>query len=61
MLEKISLSKLQQYLSQDAELLLLDVRTFQEYQKSHVSGAISVPLHEIRRNASELPRDKKLL
>jgi rhodanese-related sulfurtransferase/putative NIF3 family GTP cyclohydrolase 1 type 2 len=61
MLDKISLSKLQQSLSQDSELLLLDVRTFQEYQKSHVSGAISVPLHEIRRNASELPRDKKLV
>jgi putative NIF3 family GTP cyclohydrolase 1 type 2/rhodanese-related sulfurtransferase len=61
MLDKISLSKLQQSLSQDSELLLLDVRTFQEYQKSHVSGAISVPLHEIRRNASELPRDQKLV
>ncbi|MHA2030193.1 MAG: Nif3-like dinuclear metal center hexameric protein [Candidatus Hodarchaeales archaeon] len=61
MLEKISLSKLRQSLSQDSESILLDVRTFQEYQKAHISGAISVPLHEIRRNASKFPRDQKFV
>jgi rhodanese-related sulfurtransferase/putative NIF3 family GTP cyclohydrolase 1 type 2 len=60
-IKQISYSKLQQSMSQDSELILLDVRTFQEYQTGHIPGAISIPLHEIRRNTSKLPQNKKLV
>ncbi|MFQ5979658.1 MAG: Nif3-like dinuclear metal center hexameric protein [Candidatus Heimdallarchaeota archaeon] len=45
-------------MSQDSELILLDVRTLQEYQTGHIPGAISVPLHEISRYASKLLQNK---
>ncbi|MHA2304259.1 MAG: rhodanese-like domain-containing protein, partial [Candidatus Hodarchaeales archaeon] len=48
-------------MSQESELILLDVRTFQEYRTGHIPGAISVPLNEIRRNVSKLPQNKKLV
>ncbi|MHA2232809.1 MAG: Nif3-like dinuclear metal center hexameric protein [Candidatus Hodarchaeales archaeon] len=48
-------------MSQDSELILLDVRTVQEYQTAHIPGAISVPLYEISRYASNFPQNKKLV
>lgn len=48
-------------MSQGSELILLDVRTLLEYQTGHIPGAISVPLHEIKRNASNLPKNKKIV
>ncbi|MHA2294363.1 MAG: rhodanese-like domain-containing protein, partial [Candidatus Hodarchaeales archaeon] len=60
MLKKISISKLQELMAHDSELIILDVRTFQAYQAGHITGAMSVPLHEISRNASKIPRNKKI-
>ncbi|MHA2291651.1 MAG: Nif3-like dinuclear metal center hexameric protein [Candidatus Hodarchaeales archaeon] len=48
-------------MSQDSELILLDVRTLQEYQTGHIPGAISVPLLEIRQYARKIPQNKKLV
>ncbi|MHA2225556.1 MAG: Nif3-like dinuclear metal center hexameric protein [Candidatus Hodarchaeales archaeon] len=61
MLEKISLSKLRQLLIDKSEMILLDVRSTNVYKKGHISGATSVPLHEIGQYAPKLPQNKPIV
>lgn len=37
------------------EFSVLDVRQRQEYQGSHIRGALTIPLHELQRRMSEVP------
>ena len=43
-----------------ADALVVDVRDPAEYDAGHVSGAINVPLSQLRRRYEELPRDRPL-
>lgn len=54
---RISAAELQAALAADA-VLIVDVRTREAYDAVHIVGAISLPLEEVARAASELPRDK---
>ena len=38
--------------------LVVDVRTTREWNAGHVEGAVHIPLGELARRASELPRDR---
>lgn len=40
--------------------IIVDVRSAQEYAAGHVAGAIHIPLDEIRRRLTELPKDKTI-
>ncbi|HPZ89684.1 MAG TPA: rhodanese-like domain-containing protein, partial [Flavihumibacter sp.] len=40
--------------------IIVDVRSAQEYAAGHVAGAINIPLDEIRRRLTELPKDKTI-
>jgi rhodanese-related sulfurtransferase len=40
--------------------LILDVRNLGEYAKGHVSGALNIPVDELRARLSEIPRNKSL-
>jgi NADPH-dependent 2,4-dienoyl-CoA reductase/sulfur reductase-like enzyme/rhodanese-related sulfurtransferase len=40
--------------------LILDVRDLSECQKGHIAGATHIPLHELRRRMTELPRDRDI-
>lgn len=42
-------------------MLSLDVRTPAEVAEGAVSGALAIPLQELDRRFSEIPKDKKLL
>ena len=48
-------------LSQKEGALFLDVRTPAEVAEGAVSGALAIPLQELDRRFSEIPKDKKLL
>jgi rhodanese-related sulfurtransferase len=37
----------------------LDVRLIEEYEMGHIEGALPIPLHEIKKRASELDRDAR--
>jgi len=39
---------------------LLDVRNPDEYDKGHVNQAVNIPLNDLRRRMSELPKDKEI-
>lgn len=46
---------------QASETVLVDVRSAAEYAKSHIRGAVNIPLEEMRQRHSELPRDKPIV
>jgi NADPH-dependent 2,4-dienoyl-CoA reductase/sulfur reductase-like enzyme/rhodanese-related sulfurtransferase len=39
---------------------VLDVREPEEYERGHVSGAVHIPLHDLRSRLDELPRDRPI-
>ncbi len=43
------------------DVILLDVRPAEEYRAAHIPGAVSVPLEELTRRLSRLPRDKEIV
>jgi rhodanese-related sulfurtransferase/DNA-binding MarR family transcriptional regulator len=43
------------------EVTVLDVRPPEEYQAGHIPGAVSVPLSELERRLSEVPRDREVV
>jgi len=45
----------------DGAVTVLDVRPREEYQAGHVPGALSVPLKDLERRLSELPRDREVV
>ncbi|MFQ5583397.1 MAG: ArsR/SmtB family transcription factor [Calditrichia bacterium] len=59
-LESITKEELQKR-SQNNEVVILDVRPFREYQKGHISGAVSIPLSELKTRLNELPADKEII
>lgn len=45
----------------DGLAIVIDVRPENEFAKGHVPGAISVPLHTLKRKLGELPRRKEIV
>ncbi len=43
------------------EVFILDVRTQEEYNESHINGSTLIPVQELDTRFKELPRDKKIL
>jgi rhodanese-related sulfurtransferase len=59
-LEKISADELRRRMRKQ-EIVLLDVRPPIEYQTGHLPGAISIPLDELDRRLTELPKRKLIV
>ena len=45
----------------EGEVTVLDVRPPEEYRAGHIPGALSVPVGELKRRLSELPRDRDIV
>ncbi len=45
----------------DGSVTLLDVRPADEYNAGHIPGALSVPLHRLKKALSELPQDQDIV
>jgi rhodanese-related sulfurtransferase len=45
----------------DGAVTVLDVRPPEEFQAGHLPGALSIPLKELERRLSELPRDREIV
>ncbi len=43
------------------DAIFIDVRSPEEYQFSHIPGAINVPLPEIRKRMAGLPTEKSII
>jgi len=45
----------------EGAVTVLDVRPVEEYRAGHIPGAISIPLKELERRMSKLPRDQEIV
>lgn len=43
------------------EVIIIDVRPYQEYQSGHIPGAVSIPLPELKNRLSEIPKDSEVV
>ena len=43
------------------EVVVLDVRPVEEYHAGHIPGALSMPIQELKRRLSELPKSKEIV
>ena len=59
-MEPVSRRELRQRVK-DGNVTVLDVRPPEEFAMGHVPGAINMPLAEIKRRLSELPRSKEIV
>jgi len=46
---------------QDSSVILLDVRPDDEFALGHLPGALNMPLNELERRLSELPKDQEII
>ena len=59
--KNISSTQAQALIAKDKKLVLLDVRTPDEYRQAHLHGAQLIPLGELAQRIKEVPRDRPLL
>jgi rhodanese-related sulfurtransferase len=59
-MEPVILEKLLS-LVENGEVTVLDVRPVEEYRAGHIPGALSIPLDELTRRISELPRNREIV
>jgi rhodanese-related sulfurtransferase/DNA-binding transcriptional ArsR family regulator len=43
------------------QVIVLDVRPVEEYRSAHIPGAISIPIQELKRRLSELPKGQEIV
>lgn len=56
--EFINLDDLVDQIIQKHKPVIIDVRSEEEYDESHIKGSISIPLNEVPERLSEIPKDK---
>lgn len=59
MAERLSMEEAKINLDKDTSILLLDVRTREEYALGHIEGAVNIPLQELEESAEEELDDKE--
>ena len=58
---EISAKDLKNILSQNKNIVLLDVRSKQEYNEGHLNGSISIPYYEIESKIDKIISNKKTM
>lgn len=56
--ENLTKEEVNQMLKNHTNVVLLDVRSHQEYEEGHLNGAINIPTYDIYRNAPRIIKDK---
>lgn len=57
----VNSSEAKALLARNRKVVLLDVRTPDEFRQAHLKGALPIPLGELGKRMQEIPRDKPLL
>ena len=58
---RINLEQLKEKLDAGADLAIVDVRSKEDFDEGHITGAISIPWEEMEARYTELPRDKEII
>lgn len=59
-INNISYPKMQEMLKEDANAIVLDVRSPQEYNEGHILGAINIPEYELLTKAYNILQNKDM-
>jgi 3-mercaptopyruvate sulfurtransferase SseA len=60
--ERISLEEFKNLFDDQADIVIVDTRSMENYEAGHIPGAVSMPYpDEIRARNQELPRDKTII
>jgi len=59
--EEISVDEAYKIYNSGKDYIFIDVRSEEEYTESHIKGALSIPITEIRSSINEIPKDKKII
>jgi len=54
----VSVFQVKQELDRKADFDLIDVRSPDEFRKSHITGARNIPYYDVDKRFAEIPRDK---
>lgn len=57
----IGVAELEQYLDRGKDMVLVDVRDRNSYEKGHIQGAINIPSDELPDRMQELPKEKLIV
>lgn len=57
----ISFDELQQKIKNDESFALVDARSREDYDKSHLPGALSVPVEDVRDYAGRLDKNEEII
>lgn len=57
----LSIDELQQMFKNNAKFVLVDARSREDYDKSHLPGAISVPVEEVKNYADRLDKSEEIV
>jgi len=57
----VKADELTDWLDRHPEFMVLDIRSREKYEKGHLKGAMSIPLHQLHERYNELPNDRALL
>lgn len=56
--ENLTKEEVKQMMKNNSNTILLDVRSYQEYEEGHLENAINIPTYELYRNAPRILKDK---
>lgn len=56
--ENITKEEVREMLKKNTNVVLLDVRSHQEYEEGHFNGAINIPTYDLYRNAPKMLKNK---
>jgi rhodanese-related sulfurtransferase len=59
--ERITAPTLAEQLAEAEPLVVLDVRTEQEWQTAHIAGSLNIPLQHLRERLDDVPRDRQVV
>jgi rhodanese-related sulfurtransferase len=57
----VSVSEAKTLIDKKTSLIILDVRTLQEYEEGHIDEAINIPVQELEKRLNELSKDEEML
>lgn len=59
--ENLTKEEVKEMIQNNSNVILLDVRSHQEYEEGHLNGAINIPTYDLYRNAPKLLEDKEII
>lgn len=59
--ENLTKEEATEMLKNHSNVILLDIRSHQEYEEEHLNGAINIPIYDLYRNAPKILQNKETI